>query len=268
MPIFDSRVPTPLHRPDWRNAEAYRPHLDYDRVTWAGEWLRRNPDFLADLQQMHGGPVLGTAHLSRWGLCGGYLGDRAQFFWSATCNPLVLTVAAEPATALTDAFDFRRCPLSPVRLRAGEQQDHLLFSDGARHLQLQVVSGEVLSGPVTLRCTLKGRRDFATKPLTMLRLYRLYQHGRLLKCLYPAERRARRWVEMLRAWDGAAAGAGQRDIALVLYGKRAAAEDWDSGYRTRTQRLLRAARQMVGGGYLDLLRRPGEGKAGVTGLEG
>src|SRR5690606_38544101 len=34
---------------DWREPEHYNPLLNSDRHCWAGEWLRRNPAFLADL---------------------------------------------------------------------------------------------------------------------------------------------------------------------------------------------------------------------------
>src|SRR3546814_17526695 len=74
--------------------------------------------------------------------------------------------------------------------------------------------------PALLSCTLCGLKDFEIKPLTLQRLCRLARSGRLLKSLYPPERRARRWVEMLRAFDGAATGASQRDIAAVLFGDR------------------------------------------------
>ena len=59
---------------------------------------------------------------------------------------------------------------------------------------------------------------------------------------------------MLRAFDGAATGASQRDIAAALFGDRAVREDWQAGFlRTRVQRLLFAARAMMGGGYRRLL---------------
>src|SRR3546814_6325221 len=79
--------------------------------------------------------------------------------------------------------------------------------------------GDALTGPALLSCTLCGLKDFEIKPLTLQRLCRLARSGRLLKSLYPPERRARRWVEMLRAFDGAATGASQRDIAAVLFGE-------------------------------------------------
>src|SRR3546814_12016671 len=35
---------------DWREPAHYNPLLSCDRHCWAGEWLRRNPAFLADLR--------------------------------------------------------------------------------------------------------------------------------------------------------------------------------------------------------------------------
>src|SRR3546814_12237777 len=32
-------------RADWRDPERYKSLLDLDRIGWAWEWLRRNPDF-------------------------------------------------------------------------------------------------------------------------------------------------------------------------------------------------------------------------------
>lgn len=262
-------------RADWRNAQDYKPLLNLDRVGWAGEWLRRNPEFLADLRRMHcppirtdGGHVFEcgeTCRLARWGLRCCRADGEAVFFWLPECNPLVLTVEAKPVgktAGKTDAFDCRQCPLFRAVLRGADGQ-HLLFSDGARHLQLAVIEGDALTGPVLLSCTLRGLKDFDTKPLTVQRLFRLARRGRLLKCLYPPERRARRWIEMLRAFDGAATGASQRDIAAVLFGDRTVREDWEAGFlRTRVQRLLSGARTMVRGGYRRLLDPEEKGRPG------
>jgi hypothetical protein len=94
-------------RADWRDAQDYKPLLDLDRVGWAGEWLRRNPEFLADLRRMHcpstrvdGGHVFEcgeTCRLARWGVRCCRVDGEAVFFWLPECNPLVLTVEAEPA---------------------------------------------------------------------------------------------------------------------------------------------------------------------------
>jgi hypothetical protein len=118
-----------------------------------------------------------------------------------------------------------------------------------------------LDGPVMFRCRLCGWCDFETKPLSLRRLCSLHRRGRLLKSLYPPEQRARRWVDMARAWDGVRDGARQREIGEALFGERAATSQWEDGYRTRVQRLIRAAERLVGGGYLGLLRREEEEKA-------
>jgi hypothetical protein len=61
-----------------------------------------------------------------------------------------------------------------------------------------------------------------------------------------------RWLQMLRAHDARCAGASQRDIAILLFGEARVQEDWSgrSDYmRMRVQRLLRAAEDLVAGGY-------------------
>lgn len=67
---------------------------------------------------------------------------------------------------------------------------------------------------------------------------------------------------MLRAWDGEMAGASRRQVAAAIFGEMAAHELWESGYRSRMQRLVREAEEMVSGGYLGLLGRATEGKGG------
>jgi hypothetical protein len=255
-------------RADWRNAEDYHPLLDYDSAGWAGEWLRRNPAFIADAERapcfaqpivrhVDDGVQVVTCEkscpLARWGLHCCHMEENPVFFWQPHVNPLVLTLEAEIASTAPDAFDLRRCSLFKAALR-GTEQTHLLFSDGARTLQIVVKGDIALDSPMVFRCALSGWQAFETKPLSLRRLCCLYRQGRLIKSLYPKEQKAHRWIEMLRAWDGVQTGAKQREITTVIYGDRAAREDWDSGYRTRMQRLIRSSSQMVGGGYLNLLQ--------------
>lgn len=259
-------------RADWRNAEHYRHLLDYDRAGWAGEWLRRNAAFAADVARtlcfshdLGDAPVRDIIvtngerdiSLARWGLHGCRVGDEPLFFWLPEANVQVLTLEATTATKETEAFDLRQCSLFKAAFREIGQETHLLFGDGVRTLQV-VVKGDIsLEKPMRFRCALSGWSEFEAKPLSLRRLCCLYRLGRLSSSLYPKEHRAQRWVEMLRAWDGVQTGAKQREIGAVLYGDRVAREDWDSGYRARVQRLIRSSGRMVGGGYLDLLRKGG-----------
>ncbi|MAS15471.1 MAG: hypothetical protein CMH69_19515 [Nitratireductor sp.] len=265
-------------RADWRDPENYRTVQRYDVFGWAGEWLLRNRKFLSDLLKApcllsfgDRAPVIECPDadcFTRWGACCCLIDGQPVLCWSPERNPLVLELDAVAAACREAGFDCKDCPLLKAVMRMGAEDQHVLFSDGARHLQLALSGADVLDGPLLLRCTLCGIEEFETKAILLRHLCGLYRHRRFLACLYPVERRARRWAEMLRAWDGADAGASQRDIAAVLFGERAATESWDDLYRTRIQRLLRGARRMVEGGYLKLLGRVREGEDDLKGAKG
>lgn len=260
-----------LYSADWRDHQRYSILGEYDRVRWAEAWLRRNPAFLKDLQglpcyvEQDTFGINGNTRIIKcrceecplkgWGVrCSRMDGDRPMFFWTAKHNPLVLSVDAEPVVGKAEeAVDLRRCSLLKAVLVRLSNREHLLFSDGFRTLQLTVRGTSVLDGPVNLQCTLHGWPDFKTKTLSLRRLCQLYKQDRLVKRLYPKEQRSSRWAQMLRAWDGCQAGARHRDIAHMIYGKKTAEELWHDGYRTRTQRLIKSARQMVCDGYRNLL---------------
>jgi hypothetical protein len=262
---------------NWRDPEQYRPLLDFDCVGWAGQWLSRNPEFLERLRQidcvwrLNGEGILAcrdSCPLVRWGLRCCVLASAANFLWLPDVNPFVLLVEADSAMSAADTFALHQCPLLKAVVQRADDGQHLLFSDGQRHLQVQVTRGDALAGIVCLCCQLRGLRAFENKSVSLRRLCYLHRRGRLLKSLYPPERRARRWIEMLRAWDGRTTGASQRDIALALFGDRAATTDWEAGYRTRMQRLLRGARALVDGGYLKILIPDRKGKAGLAESDG
>ena len=165
------------------------------------------------------------------------------------------------ASGHTDAFDIRRfASMATVLCRGGSE--HVLFSDGLRHLQLMVAAGSVLDGPVCFRYLLSDLGHMEAKVLALQRLCGLCRLGRLPRGLFPPERRAGRWAMMLRAWDGEMAGARRRQVAAAIFGETAAHDLWESGYRSRMQRLVREAEEMIGGGYLGLLGRETEGKGG------
>lgn len=249
---------------DWRDTPYYEDVQRYDLFGWSGEWLLRNRQFHADLSKSpcrcskgKSTPVIECPDadcIKRWGACCCVIDGKPVLCWSPECNPLVLRLEATRHPEDKNGFDCHDCPLFRAVMRLDDRESQLLFSDGARHLQLALSGADALDGPLLLSCTLSGIEEFTTKPILLSRLAMLHRHRRFLKALYPDERRARRWAEMLRAFDGAEAGASQRDIAAVLFGDRAAREDWEDGYRARVQRLLRSARAMVAGGYRKLLQ--------------
>jgi hypothetical protein len=81
--------------------------------------------------------------------------------------------------------------------------------------------------------------------------------------LYPAERRASRWITQLRVHDAVAAGASQREIAAALFGDTIIGQRWRCeapSHRLRIQRLVATARLMIADGWRRLLVSPTSGK--------
>jgi hypothetical protein len=196
-----------------------------------------------------------------WGLHRFELPERAapdaRPIWRADVHPLVLQTVAAPCPPGPDAFDL--AALGPVAtLMPGQgAAEHLLLSDGLRALRIDLVSGSIADGPVRLLYHLHGIQSVEQPLLTLRRLLALCRTGRFASALNPREARAARWILMLRAHDALSCGASQREIAATLFGESARTERWRveaPSLRLQAQRLVRRARIMGRGGYLQLLR--------------
>lgn len=251
--------------PDWRNAAGYEPLLDADRSLFAWEWLRRDPNYLAAaeraLDTATGRIQAGAGEVPEWwGLHAFAPPDvavpEARPVWSAQVHPYVLMVEAGPPDG-DDAFDLERLRAFSTLVAGADGREHLLLSDGRRAIRIDVLAGTVAGGPVALRYRLAGLAAAEGPVLTLRRFLALWRTGRFCRSLHPREARAKRWLLMLRAYDALTAGADQRDIAMVLLSAEAGEPRWRShvpSLRSQVQRLVRGARRMVSGGYLDLLR--------------
>lgn len=184
-------------------------------------------------------------------------GAGAAVFWDPAVHPAVLVAAAEPAVSVSpDTFDLHRFEALATVLQQPDGIEHVLLSDGLRHLQLLVTEGSVVGGPVRLHYRLSGFSGIEAGVLTLRQLCSLHSLGRLQHGLFATESRSSRFLSLLRAHDGWREGASYRDIAAVLFGGQTVREDWGgrSDYlRLRVQRLLRGARQLLTGGYRKLL---------------
>jgi hypothetical protein len=171
-----------------------------------------------------------------------------------------VTVDAIPAEAdHPDALDIRSAGVEALLLAGGRPHEQVLLRQGGRAVRLNVRSGTLDQGPVRLRYALEGLTRLGPQLLTLRRLLALWRLGRMPSDLFPPERRAPRWIELLRTLDGLAAGASQREIAAALFGIETVDRDWrgSSDYlRLRVQRLAATARELAAGGYRDLLRSP------------
>ena len=157
-----------------------------------------------------------------------------------------------PATG-DDLFDLDHLAHYATVLRQLDDVEHVLLTDGFRHLQLLISAGTVLAGPVRLEFRLVGTRHLLARALSLRRLGSIVQHGTFPLSLYRQAKRADRWTMELQAWDGERAGVDRRQVAAAIFGKEPAYTRWEAGYRARMQRLVRNAGKKLVGGYLDLL---------------
>jgi hypothetical protein len=251
--------------PDWRDPRGYAGLLSAEPAAIAWEWLRRDPGYRAAAttsarRAANTAPaVLPTdASAARWGLHAfadpALPASAARPVWHRAAHARVLVAEARPGGTPEDRFDLRRFATAATVVREPAGPEHLLVSDGAASLRLDIVSGSLLAGPVRLSYRLAGLATLRGPLDTLGALLRLSQSGRLAR---PRARdRNRRFVLLLRAWDALEAEASQREVAAVLLSDDAAAARWRSeapSLRSRAQRLVRGARAMAGGGYRRLL---------------
>ncbi len=183
----------------------------------------------------------------------------ARILWRAEFDPGTLQVrAASISPGHPDAID----PdwLKPwLTVVAGDIGEHVVLSDGWRHIRIDVERGSLAAGePVAFEYHLRGLASVEPKLLPLRRLVDLCRKRRFSVSLYPPDRRIDRWILALRVHDAIADGASQRDIARELFGDTVPTE-WQArradSLRSRVRRLTSEARRLAAGGYRSLLRR-------------
>ncbi|HEY7810909.1 MAG TPA: DUF2285 domain-containing protein [Allosphingosinicella sp.] len=248
---------------DWRAEGDYASLLEADRTAFAWEWLRRTHDYRREWEKARpfAGEAEREARARMWGLH--RLEDPAlpvplaRPLWRRELFPFVLIATAEPEGEARDRLD-----LSQFRGRATihaslDGEEHLLLSDGLRSIRVDIVSGTLRGGAARLSYRLRGLLAADAPLLVLRRLLAFCRTGRFSPALHRREPRAARWIMTLRAYDALTAGASQREIAEALLSRDAALSRWRvaaPSLRSRVQRLVRTAREMGDGGYLEYLR--------------
>lgn len=244
--------------PNWRDDAAYRLG-ELDRPGFAWEWLRRDFAYRAAAAEGEGRgappPMAGPA---RWGLVAFVPPERtvpwARPIWSATTDRSVLLADATPCHAGdADGFSLERHASLATRI-VGDGIEHLLLSDGWRHIRLDIVSGTLGAGTVLLSWRLSGIATARSQTLALRRFLSAVSAGRFPRALWPTDVRTSRWALALRVHDALAAGASQRDIAVLLAAGGVSRPRWraeDPSLRLRAQRIVALARSLQGRGFAD-----------------
>lgn len=251
--------------PDWRNGDAHAALIRAEPAAIAWEWLRRDPRYRTAAAAAPCATATWPTVLpaqpaaAAWGLHAFADPDlpagAARPVWRSGWLARVLVVRAEHGGRAGELFDLARFAALATVVEGEAGAQHVLLSDDAASLRIDVATGTVTAGPVRLAYCLAGLADVA-RPLDTLRdLLRLCRSGRLPPP--PARSRNRRLILLLRACDALEAGASQREIAEVLLSGEAARRRWRAevpSLRLQAQRLVGGARMMAGGGYRALLQ--------------
>lgn len=224
--------------PDWRDPSAYQWLDTCGRHAFAWEWLRRRSDYQIAFET-------GATPLP-FGLrnCPAIEADAraARPIWTAAVDPYLLIATARPCSRGDGNFDLSRVAEASAMV-ASADGEHWLFGTAARLLRLDIRSGSLCGDPIAL--TVHAARLDAATIVALSRLIALAREGRWRPSHFPAERRARRWGQVLRVHDALLSGASQRDIADALFGTAGIA-NWRvnaAPWRRRSQRLVEAARR-------------------------
>ena len=223
---------------DWRDGRAYARFLPGDRRCFAWEWLRRSPAYVDAYTGEMAPAAFGLLRFENPALDA----LAARPFWHADADHGVLRAEAHTAGS-RDLFALKGLDhLSSFLTNEGE---HILFSDGLHSIRLDMLSGSLAAGPVSLCWRIDGIANASPKILALRQFVALARSGGFAGSLHRPERRARRWVEMLRTHDALAAGATHREIAAALFGVDVTGPRWrlSAGpWRLRVQRLAAGAR--------------------------
>lgn len=183
--------------------------------------------------------------------------ERAHILWSSDVDPQVLIVRAEPHKGSSaDLFDlaaFR--PRAAVAL--GASVEHVVITDRGWRLRLDVIAGTVRDGPVQLHHQLVGAAKLEPKIAALRQLVAFCRTVRAAPWRARADPRLPRLIQALRVIDARADGAGLQDIAMGLFGDRAA-DDWPGpgeSVKSRVRRLVALARLLQAAGPRAILLR-------------
>lgn len=232
---------------EWRDGDSYARFLGGDRRCFAWEWLRRTPAYHAAWRERQPPEPFSLIRLAD-------PGDdalAARPLWTASADMGVLQASVDGGDGSADRVDFARfAPLMTVLPGEGGRA-HILLSDGLRSIRIDLRGAGRLIEPVALTWHIQGVHRAPAQIRALMQFAALTRRGRFSRTLHPAERRAARWIQMLRVHDALAVGASPREIVAGLFAIDTASPRWRidaSAWRLRVQRLARGARECLATG--------------------
>lgn len=182
--------------------------------------------------------------------------DRAVIAWTALQNIAVIALDAQHSNE-RNAFDFRKYPGRTAVIVDNSGKQHIVLSDGSSQVAADINCGSVLAGPVSLKLIVPERALVGMHLGQLQKLLSALAHPSGLIPAHCNPNAAHKLVTALQVADALAAGASQRDIAVVLFGTGRVSSDWNTAsdaLRSQVRRLIKRARQLSAGGWRNISR--------------
>jgi hypothetical protein len=134
-------------------------------------------------------------------------------------------------------------------------RQHVVLRANQASIQLMIEGADLTGQPVAITFLVPGFDRIVEVRNQLDLLDRVLSRNRAPSSLLPRwTTRTRNLRDALITYDGRRAGAGNKEIAIFIYGAEDVTADWDVGLRQRMQRHYSRAQALVAGGYRDFLR--------------
>jgi hypothetical protein len=163
----------------------------------------------------------------------------------------------EPAYALSKRSERIFLPSLPsiehILIDAAGRQ-HLVLRANQASIQLTIEGADLTTRPVAITLLVPGFDRIGQVRHQLDLLDRVLSRNRAPSSVPRWTTRTRNLRDALITFDGRRAGAGNKEIAIFIYGAEDVAADWDVGLRQRMQRHYSRAEALAAGGYRAFLR--------------
>jgi hypothetical protein len=183
---------------------------------------------------------------------------QARHVWLPDASAPTLLGVTEPAYASGRRSERIFLPSLPslehVLIDASGRQ-HVVLRANQASIQLTIEGGDLTTRPVAITFLVSGFDAVVETRHQLDLLDRVLSPNRAPSSLLPRwTTRTRNLRDALITFDGRRAGAGNKEIAIFIYGAEDVAADWDVGLRQRMQRHYSRAEALAAGGYRAFLR--------------
>ena len=182
----------------------------------------------------------------------------APVFWSKQCALWAIDVVPAPQRNGIDMIPIRSVQTVRRALIGQDGGEHVVLQRSDQALTLHARGSCLIAAPAAFSVLITGSHGLQNAPNVLHRLNKLITpmttNGASIRTAHQGYDRLR---DALIGLDSDLAGMTYRNIAAVLFGDRAAAEDWGGGQSTLKQRVRRTIKRghnLSNGGYRRLLQ--------------